>query len=112
MASVSFDVIGVVTVVRDLRAAAGLTQDELATRSGVAQPNIAAYETGQRTPSAAMLNRLRSAAKPRPSVVLAEHRHATTGSTTASWTPTTRRSCVPSSTGSSRRSGTRSAMRP
>lgn len=62
------------TEVRDIRLAAGLTQDELAARSGVAQPNIAAYESGQRTPSAAMLKRLRAAAKPRPSVVLAEHR--------------------------------------
>ncbi|WP_198157814.1 XRE family transcriptional regulator [Mycobacterium celatum] len=61
--------------VRDLRLAAGLTQDELAARSGVAQPNIAAYETGQRTPSAAMLTRLRDAAKPRPSALLAKHRH-------------------------------------
>lgn len=60
--------------VRDLRLAAGLTQDELAVRSGVAQPNIAAYESGQRTPSAGMLKRLRAAAKPRPSVVLAKHR--------------------------------------
>lgn len=66
----------VVTEVRDLRDAAGLTQDELAARSGVAQPNIAAYETGQRTPSPAMLTRLRAAAKPRPSVVLAKHRRA------------------------------------
>jgi predicted nucleotidyltransferase len=61
---------------RDLRIAAGLTQDELAARSGVVQPNIAAYESGQRTPSAAMLRRLRAAAKPRPSVVLAKHRRA------------------------------------
>lgn len=61
-------------VVRALRIAAGLTQDELAERTGVAQPNIAAYERGQRTPSAAMLARLRAAAKPRPSKVLAEHR--------------------------------------
>jgi predicted nucleotidyltransferase len=54
--------------------AAGLTQGELAARSGVAQPNIAAYESGQRTLSAAMLERLRAVAKPRPSVVLAKHR--------------------------------------
>lgn len=59
---------------RAIRLAAGLTQGELATCSGVAQPNIAAYESGQRTPSAAMLKRLRAAAKPRPSVVLAKHR--------------------------------------
>jgi uncharacterized protein len=63
-----------VNVVRALRIAAGLTQDELAERTGVAQPNIAAYEGGQRTPSSAMLARLRAAAKPRPSNVLAEHR--------------------------------------
>lgn len=61
--------------VRRLRLAAGLTQAELAARSGVAQPNIAAYESGQRTPSAAMLSRLRLAAPPRPSAVLAE-KHA------------------------------------
>ncbi|WP_197745674.1 XRE family transcriptional regulator [Mycobacterium heidelbergense] len=62
--------------VGDLRRAAGLTQDELAARSGVAQPNIAAYESGQRIPSAAMLDRLGAVAKPRPSVVLAKHRDA------------------------------------
>lgn len=61
-------------VVRARRLAAGLSQQELARRSGVAQPNIAAYESGQRTPSPAMLERLASAAKPRPSVVLAQHR--------------------------------------
>lgn len=62
--------------VQELRLAAGLTQRELATRSGVAQPNIAAYENGRRNPSAAMLERLRAAAKPRPSVVLAKHGRA------------------------------------
>lgn len=60
--------------VRDVRRAAGLTQAELAARSGVAQPNIAAYERGQRTPSPAMVARIRAAADPRPSVVLAAHR--------------------------------------
>lgn len=60
--------------VRQLRQAAGLTQAELAERSGVAQPNIAAYESGQRQPSSAMLARLRRAARPRPSGVLAERR--------------------------------------
>lgn len=60
--------------VRRLRLDAGLTQSELAERSGVAQPNIAAYERGARRPSAAMLARLRSAARPRPSVVLARYR--------------------------------------
>lgn len=43
---------------RDRRVEAGLSQRELAARSGVPQPNIAAYETGRRTPSAATLARL------------------------------------------------------
>ena len=61
-------------MVRELRQAAGLTQQELALRAGVAQPNIAAYETGQRAPSAAMVARLRAAAPPRPSRMVADHR--------------------------------------
>jgi predicted nucleotidyltransferase len=61
-------------VVRELRLRAGLTQEELSSRSGVAQPNIAAYESGQRQPSSAMLERLAAAAPPRPSRVLEEHR--------------------------------------
>lgn len=60
----------------ELRRAAGLTQRELAARAGVAQPNIASYETGQRVPSPAMVARLRTAAPPRPSQVLADHREA------------------------------------
>jgi uncharacterized protein len=52
--------------VRELRRAAGLTQQELADRSGVAQPNIAAYEADSRRPSARMLERLRAAAQPYP----------------------------------------------
>lgn len=62
--------------VRDLRRRAGLTQDELANRSGLAQPNIAAYESGHRTPSRTMLERLAAAAPPRPSVALEQHRSA------------------------------------
>ncbi|MFD3511068.1 helix-turn-helix domain-containing protein [Nocardia sp. NPDC058666] len=60
--------------VRELRLAAGLTQAELAQRSGVAQPNIAAYESGSRRPSTAMMARLRAVAQPRPSGVVAAHR--------------------------------------
>ncbi|MGM1028314.1 MAG: helix-turn-helix domain-containing protein [Actinomycetota bacterium] len=60
--------------VRRIRERAGLTQRELAQRSGVAQPNIAAYERGTRRPSATMLTRLRETAKPRPSTALAAHR--------------------------------------
>jgi uncharacterized protein len=47
-----------------------MTQQELAERSGVRQPNIAAYENCRRQPSPAMLARLLDAARPRPSVLL------------------------------------------
>ncbi|MBO0770838.1 MAG: helix-turn-helix domain-containing protein [Actinobacteria bacterium] len=60
--------------IKTARRLAGLTQRELAARSGVAQPNIAAYENGQRTPSEAMLARLIQAAQPRPSALLARYR--------------------------------------
>lgn len=62
-------------VVRQLREAAGLSQGELAERSGVAQPNIAAYEAGRRTASAAMVERLRAAARPLPHDAMAAHRN-------------------------------------
>lgn len=61
-------------VVRDLREAAGLSQYALAKRSGVAQPNIAAYEAGRRLPSATMLERLHTAARPLPHDALEAHR--------------------------------------
>lgn len=57
-----------------IRRRAGLTQKQLADLSGVAQPNVAAYETGRRRPSAKMLARLIAAAKPRPSLALARHK--------------------------------------
>lgn len=60
--------------IRAARERAGLTQAELADASGVARPNIAAYEAGTRTPSPAMVRRLLDAAKPRPSSSLAAHR--------------------------------------
>lgn len=56
------------------RRAAGLTQDELAARSGVRQPNIAAYEAGRRVPSAAMLSRLLAAAKPSAAAAVKQNR--------------------------------------
>ena len=37
-------------LLRTTRLASGLTQDELAERSGVARPNISAYEAGRREP--------------------------------------------------------------
>ena len=62
--------------VLELRRRAGKTQAALAAASGVAQPNIAAYETGRRAPSRATPARLRAATRPRPSTVVAEHRAA------------------------------------
>lgn len=59
---------------RELRERAGLSQGQLALRSGVAQPNIAAYESGRRSPSAAMVDRLRSAMRPLPHEALEQHR--------------------------------------
>lgn len=61
-------------LVRDLREAGGLSQAELARRSGVAQPNVAAYEAGRRRVSAEMLERFRSAVRPLPHDALAAHR--------------------------------------
>jgi len=60
--------------VSEIRRNADLTQQQLADLSGVAQPNIAAYENGTRVPSAKMLARLSAAAKPRPSFVLRKYR--------------------------------------
>lgn len=60
--------------IADIRRAAGLTQRELAQMSGVAQPNIAAYENGTRRPSPKMLARLSAAARPRASIALTRHK--------------------------------------
>ncbi len=60
--------------VLELRRKAKLTQAELAQRSGVAQPNIAGFESGNRRPSAAMVERLRACAQPLPRERLAAHR--------------------------------------
>ena len=43
---------------RRRRRAAGLSQRQLASRSGVPQPNIAAYESGRRTPAPETVERL------------------------------------------------------
>lgn len=59
--------------VRELREATGLSQVELARRSGVAQPNIAAYESGRRKASPEMLQRLSKAARPLPHEALTAH---------------------------------------
>ncbi len=48
-------------LIRDARHAAGITQLELAGRAGTAQPAVAAYESGSRTPNLATLERLLAA---------------------------------------------------
>jgi predicted nucleotidyltransferase/DNA-binding XRE family transcriptional regulator len=60
----------------EARQAAGLSQVDLADRSGVAQPNISAYESGTRRPSEQMVRRLVAAARPRPRDLLAARRSA------------------------------------
>jgi transcriptional regulator with XRE-family HTH domain len=46
------------TLIRGARTAAGITQVELAARARTAQPAVAAYESGARTPNLATLGRL------------------------------------------------------
>ena len=57
-------------LVRRAREDAGLSQRELARRSGVQQPNLAAIESGARAPSEELLSRILHAAKLRPSIPL------------------------------------------
>ncbi len=49
-------------LIRDARTAAGLTQAELAKRARTSQPAIAAYESGDKVPTVATLERLLGAA--------------------------------------------------
>jgi transcriptional regulator with XRE-family HTH domain len=51
-------VVELTTMIREARHAAGITQLELARRAGTAQPAVAAYESGSRTPNLATLERL------------------------------------------------------
>lgn len=60
--------------VRRARHRAQLSQRQLARRSGISQPNVAAIESGRRVPSEATLAKLLSAARLRPSEALASHR--------------------------------------
>ncbi|HEY1133489.1 MAG TPA: helix-turn-helix domain-containing protein [Nocardioides sp.] len=62
--------------IRSARRAAGMSQSELARAAGVAQPNLSAYETGRRAPSAEVLARIRLAVEGRPSARVARHRTA------------------------------------
>jgi transcriptional regulator with XRE-family HTH domain len=45
-------------LIKDARGAAGITQAQLANNAGTAQPAVAAYESGARTPTIATLTRL------------------------------------------------------
>lgn len=49
------------SVIRDLRRLAGMTQAELATRAGTSQPTVAAYEAGSKSPTLRTLERLAAA---------------------------------------------------
>lgn len=49
-------------LIRDARAAAGLTQTELARRGGTSQATLSAYESSEKVPSAATLERVLAAA--------------------------------------------------
>ncbi|WP_246136320.1 XRE family transcriptional regulator [Leekyejoonella antrihumi] len=60
--------------VRAMRQRAKLSQRELAGATGIAQPNISAYESGRLTPSTATLARIEEATRVRPSVLLARMR--------------------------------------
>ncbi|WP_253877932.1 helix-turn-helix domain-containing protein [Promicromonospora umidemergens] len=55
------------------REAAGLTQKQLAELVGIAQSNLSAYESGRRSASPMMVERIRHAMR-RPSDALDEHR--------------------------------------
>lgn len=58
---------------RTERTAAGLSQQQLAARSGISQSNISAIENGARRPTAQTIERLRAGLRPYPAEVLADH---------------------------------------
>lgn len=62
--------------IRAEREAVGLTQSSLATAANVSQPNLSAYENNRRTPSPAVLDRIREALQGRPSAKVQQHRDA------------------------------------
>lgn len=57
-------------LIKEARADAGLTQTELARRAGLRQPSIAQIESGTRTVSPEMLERILQAADYRPALAL------------------------------------------
>lgn len=71
-----FDVTRAGELIRRARLDAGFTQAELARRAGLRQPSLAQMESGTRSVSDAMLERVLRAADYRPSLPLAEHAEA------------------------------------
>lgn len=61
-------------LVKDARTAAGLTQAELARRAGTSQPTIAAYESGDKVPTAGTLERLLRASGARLTAIVSPGR--------------------------------------
>jgi transcriptional regulator with XRE-family HTH domain len=66
-------------LLREARLAAGISQAELAARSGTSQATLSAYERGRKTPSAATLERLLAAAGRRLSTTAASRPVRTPG---------------------------------
>jgi uncharacterized protein len=56
------------------RQRAGMTQSQLADACGMAQPHISAYESGRRTITPEVANRVKAATKQRPSIQLNRYR--------------------------------------
>ena len=54
------------SAIRELREASGLSQRNLARPTGIAQPNIAAYEAGRRPTTDTVLERVRAVTQLRP----------------------------------------------
>jgi transcriptional regulator with XRE-family HTH domain len=75
------------TTLRTAREAARLTQSELATRTGIARPNITAYETGRREPLFSTAQTVLAATGASWQI---------TAPLTWSWTPTRRPYAIPS----------------
>ena len=60
--------------IKEMREAAGMTQQQLADATGIAQPNLAAYENGRRPVTARVRQRITDATAQRPADRVARHR--------------------------------------
>lgn len=74
------------SLVREARRRAGLTQAQLAARAGVPQSTVGRIESGARTPSTDMLERLVRAAGLEVSVSLRRARVSSSGRRPSRWT--------------------------